>query len=225
MSAQSPKDTKRHPTPKPRPVRPAAIWPQIQKYLLPYNQTEEQLHSSGCKTHQQSIVYSFFDELFSVYFVSVHILWNCKQKYYHTLLYWIVTIKIILNYCLLWTAQIRLKLTSAYKGKARFLIEHHSGRAIERALPKTALKRIESEFVKNTFKPKSKNRKTATDKKKKPFRGIRTKASKEKSYEWNYLKATVNSNIPSLEILTDCCLLRLMITNWHKEVYCLSMLV
>ncbi len=35
-----------------QPVHPAAVWQAIQKYLLPYHQTTEQLLSSGCKTPQ-----------------------------------------------------------------------------------------------------------------------------------------------------------------------------
>ena len=48
MSAHSPKDTKRQHKPQPQSVHPAAIWQNMQKYVLSYHQTTEQLHSSVC---------------------------------------------------------------------------------------------------------------------------------------------------------------------------------
>ena len=52
MSAQGPKGTEElHPL-KPQSVRPAAIWRKIQKYLLPYHQTMEHLHSPGRETSE-----------------------------------------------------------------------------------------------------------------------------------------------------------------------------
>ncbi len=47
MAAQSPKDAKKQYPPQPQPVHPAAIWRAMQKYLLQYPQTPEQLSSSG----------------------------------------------------------------------------------------------------------------------------------------------------------------------------------
>ena len=48
VSAESHKDTKRQH--QPQFAHPAATWQKIQKYLLPYRQTMEQLHPSGCDT-------------------------------------------------------------------------------------------------------------------------------------------------------------------------------
>ena len=49
-SAPSSMDTKsQHPL-HPQPVHLAASWQKIQKYLLPYDRTTEQLHSPGCET-------------------------------------------------------------------------------------------------------------------------------------------------------------------------------
>ena len=45
-SATSPQDERQ----QPQSVHPAAIWQQIQKYLLLYHQTTQQLHSSDCET-------------------------------------------------------------------------------------------------------------------------------------------------------------------------------
>ena len=63
MSAQSPEILKDD-------IHPAAIWQQIQKYLLPYQQTAQQLHSSDCET-PQLINNSPF---------SLKILWKCPQS-------------------------------------------------------------------------------------------------------------------------------------------------
>ncbi len=46
VSAQSLKNTNRQQAAQPQPVHPAAVWQEIQKYLLPHPQTAEQLHSS-----------------------------------------------------------------------------------------------------------------------------------------------------------------------------------
>ena len=51
ISVQNPEETKRQ-NPKRQSVHPAAIWQQIQKYLLLYHQTTQQLHSSDCETPQ-----------------------------------------------------------------------------------------------------------------------------------------------------------------------------
>lgn len=47
--AQSPEDRKRQYPPQPQLVHPAAFWQKIQKYLLLYHQTTEQLLPSDCE--------------------------------------------------------------------------------------------------------------------------------------------------------------------------------
>ncbi len=52
MSAQSPQDTKRQHPPQPQSVHTAAIWKKVQRYLLLYHQTTEQLLPPGSDKSQ-----------------------------------------------------------------------------------------------------------------------------------------------------------------------------